>query len=237
MKDGSKMKPPYLQMSHITKTFPGVKALDDVKLDVALGEVHALLGENGAGKSTLVKILSGAHIADSGEILIDGQNAVFHTTKDAEEAGIGIIYQELNLIPQMTVAENIFLGREPKNKMGFINYRKMNADAAKELTELEVDIDTQARLGDLRVGEQQLVEIAKALSLHAKILIMDEPSSALSETEAKKLFTVIDRLRTSGVAIIYITHKLDEIFAIAQKVTVLRDGQYIGTREVKDRSS
>ena len=231
------MSESFLQMRSITKTFPGVKALDQVNMDCSLGEVHALLGENGAGKSTLVKILSGAYTADAGEIHIDGQRVSFNSTKDAEAAGIAIIYQELNLIPEMTVAENVFLGREITNRFGLINYRRMNAEAAKELAELDVDIQTEARVGDLRVGEQQLVEIAKALSLHARILIMDEPSSALSETEVKKLFTVIERLRTSGVGIIYITHKLDEIFAIAQKVTVLRDGQYIGTREVKDTTS
>lgn len=211
--------------------------MDKVNLNISLGEVHALLGENGAGKSTLVKVLSGAYAADSGEIRIEGQTVSFHSTKDAEAAGIAIIYQELNLIPEMTVAENIFLGREPRNRFGFINYRRMKAEAAKELAELDVRIDTETRVGDLRVGEQQLVEIAKALSLHAQVLIMDEPSSALSETEVEKLFTVVERLRTNNVGIIYITHKLDEIFAIAQKVTVLRDGQYIGTRNVSETTS
>jgi len=220
-------------MRHITKTFPGVKALDDVNFEAHLGEVHALLGENGAGKSTLVKILSGVYKLDSGEILINGKPISFFTTKDAKSAGIAIIYQELNLIPQMTVAENIYLGREPKNPLGLIRYGKMKIDAAQELKQLEVDISPDTPVNQLRIGQQQLVEIAKALSLHAKILIMDEPSSALSDTEVELLFKIIRRLKDSGVAIIYITHKLDEIFAIAQKVTVLRDGKYIGTKDME----
>jgi ribose transport system ATP-binding protein len=231
------MARPYLQMRHITKTFPGVKALDDVNFEAHLGEVHALLGENGAGKSTLVKILSGVYKLDSGEILIDGKPISFLTTKDAASAGIAIIYQELNLIPQMTVAENIYLGREPKNPLGLIKYGKMKIDAAQELKQLEVDISPDTPVNQLRIGQQQLVEITKALSLHAKILIMDEPTSALSDAEVELLFKIIRRLKNSGVAIIYITHKLDEIFAIAQKVTVLLDGKYIGTKDVKECDS
>lgn len=227
------MARPYLQMRHITKTFPGVKALDDVNFEARLGEVHALLGENGAGKSTLVKILSGVYKPESGEILINGKPVSFFTTKDAESAGIAIIYQELNLIPQMTVAENIYLGREPKNSLGLIRYGKMKADAAKELKQLEIDISPDTPVNQLRIGQQQLVEIAKALSLYAKIVIMDEPTSALSDAEVELLFKVIRRLKDSGVTIIYITHKLDEIFAIGQKVTVLRDGKYIGTKDVE----
>jgi len=231
------MSQPYLQMKRISKTFPGVKALDDVNFKAHLGEVHALLGENGAGKSTLVKILSGVHKPDSGEILIDGQSVLISTTKDAERLGIAIIYQELNLIPQMTVAENIYLGREPINRLRLIKYRKMKADAAHELKQLAVDISPDTPVGQLRIGQQQLVEITKALSLHAKIVIMDEPTSALSDAEVEILFNVIRRLKDSGVAIIYITHKLDEIFAIAQKVTVLRDGKYIGTRSAEECDS
>ncbi len=231
------MSQPYLQMQHITKAFPGVKALDDVHLDVHLGEVHALLGENGAGKSTLMKVLSGVYQPDAGEITLDGRPVSFQSTRDAEKAGIAIIYQELNLIPQMTVAENIYLGREPRNKLGLVNFSKMRAGAQTELQQLEADISPNARISQIRVGEQQLVEIAKALSLRAKIVIMDEPTSALSETEVNKLFQVIRRLQQSGVAILYITHKLEEIFAIAQRVTVLRDGRYIGTVNVQETDS
>jgi len=227
----------YLRMQDISKSFPGVQALDRVHMEVQPGEVHALLGENGAGKSTLMKILSGVYQPDSGEILIEDRSVQFSDTRAAEQAGIAIIHQELNLIPQMTVAENIYLGREPRTKFGLVDYKTMRQAAETELQQLEVRIPVQARIADLRVGEQQLVEIAKALSLHAKVVIMDEPTSALSETEVEKLFKVIRRLQRTGVAIIYISHKLEEIFAIADKVTVLRDGKYIGTCVVKESTA
>ncbi|NLP10161.1 sugar ABC transporter ATP-binding protein [bacterium] len=227
----------YLRMQDISKSFPGVQALDRVHMEVQPGEVHALLGENGAGKSTLMKILSGVYQPDSGEILIEGRSVQFSDTRAAEQAGIAIIHQELNLIPQMTVAENIYLGREPRTKFGLVDYKTMRQAAETELQQLEVRIPVHARIADLRVGEQQLVEIAKALSLHAKVVIMDEPTSALSETEVEKLFKVIRWLQQNGVAIIYISHKLEEIFAIADKVTVLRDGKYIGTCVVKESTA
>jgi len=222
-----------LEMRQISKSFPGVKALDRVDFEVRAGEVHALLGENGAGKSTLVKILSGALQPDRGEIRLSGEEAAFATTRDAERAGIAIIYQELNLVPQMTVAENIYLGREPRTRFGLIQRTKMKKGAGEELRRLQAEeISVDAVVGQLRIGQQQLVEIAKALSLHARIVIMDEPTSALSESEVEILFRVIKQLQASGVSVIYISHKLDEIFAIAQRVTVLRDGRCIGTREV-----
>jgi len=223
----------YLRMQDISKSFPGVQALDRVHMEVQPGEVHALLGENGAGKSTLMKILSGVYQPDGGEILIEGRSVQFSDTRAAEQAGIAIIHQELNLIPQMTVAENIYLGREPRGKFGLVDYKAMRQAAEMELQQLEGNIPVQAHIADLRVGEQQLVEIAKALSLHAKVVIMDEPTSALSETEVEKL----RRLQQNGVAIIYISHKLEEIFAIADKVTVLRDGKYIGTCVVKESTA
>lgn len=228
------MAEPLLNIRNISKSFPGVKALDDVQLAVYPGQVHALLGENGAGKSTLVKILSGVYKPDQGHMSIQDKPVMFTSTREAEQAGIAIIYQELNLVPEMTVAENIFLGREPRNKLGLIDFKKMKAAARAELEQLGADIAVDIRISDLRIGEQQMVEIAKALSLHTKILIMDEPTSALTESEVERLFDVIRRLQKTGVAIIYISHKLAEIFAIAQKVTVLRDGNYIGTREVQD---
>jgi ribose transport system ATP-binding protein len=228
---------PHLEMRGISKTFPGVKALDDVHFSAHMGEVHALLGENGAGKSTLMKILSGALRADSGDIFIEGKPHFFSSTKGAEEAGISIIYQELNLIPQMTAAENIYLGREPKNRLGIIRNGKMKEDAANELRRLDADFLPDIPVGQLDIGQQQLVEIAKALSLHSKILIMDEPTSSLNDKEVEVLFKVIQRLKQSGVAIIYITHKLDEIFTVAQKVTVLRDGCFIGTKEIDECDS
>jgi ABC-type sugar transport system ATPase subunit len=228
------MSNPILEIKNISKSFPGVQALDKINLDIESGKVHALLGENGAGKSTLVKIISGAHQPDSGTIKMDGKKLKFTTTKVAEQAGVAIIYQELNLIPQMTVAENIFLGREPKTRLGLVDFKKMRADAKKELKQLESDILPNTPVSQLRIGQQQLVEIAKALSLHAKVLIMDEPTSALSDKEVEKLFSVIKQLQKQNVAIIYITHKLEEIFEIAHQVTVLRDGIYIGTKNVDE---
>ena len=189
------MSGPFLQMTNISKSFPGVKALDNVNLNVARGTVHTLLGENGAGKSTLVKILSGVHQPDTGTIKMDDKDVFITSTKTAEQVGIAIIYQELNLIPQMTVAENIFLGREPKTRLGLVDYKKMRLDATKELAQLEPEINPNTPVSQLRIGQQQLVEIAKALSLHAKVLIMDEPTSALTDTEAQKLFNVIRGLQ------------------------------------------
>jgi ribose transport system ATP-binding protein len=231
------MPDPCLVIRHISKAFPGVKALDNVQFDIYSGEVHALLGENGAGKSTLVKILSGVFEPDHGEIMIQGKTVNFTSTREAQQAGIGIIYQELNLVPDMTAAENIFLGREPRNRCGFIDYKKMKIAAKAELAQLGASINVNNKVSHLRMGEQQIIEIAKALSLHARILIMDEQSSALADTESQLLFAVIRRLQKSGVAIIYISHKLDEIFALAQRVTVLRDGKYIGTRNVPEITS
>lgn len=228
---------PYLQIKNTSKSFPGVKALDGVSLEIGAGSVHALLGENGAGKSTLVKILSGVHAPDQGTILLEGRPVTFANTRDAEAAGIGIIYQELNLIPQMTVAENIFLGREPRTKLGLLDYKTMRRNAARELEPLQADIDPDTTVSRLPVGQQQLVEIARALSLHARVLIMDEPTSALSDKEVEKLFQVVRKLKEQNVAVIYISHKLEEIFAIADRVTVLRDGKYIGTREVSEVDS
>lgn len=227
----------HLIMSGIEKSFPGVKALDDVRMEVKLGEIHALLGENGAGKSTLMKILSGVYKPDAGTVQLDGQQVQFENTKEAENAGISIIYQELNLIPHMTVAENIFLGREPRTRWGTIDRKKMRTDALKELNRLNAAIAPRAFVADLRIGEQQLVEIAKALSLHARIVIMDEPTSALSDAEVEKLFSIIKNLKAKNVGVIYISHKLEEIFAVADRVTVLRDGKYIGTRNVNETTS
>ena len=228
------MSQPILEIRNITKSFPGVRALDQVSLDIYPGKVHALLGENGAGKSTLVKILSGAHQPDSGFIKMNGNEIKFANTRIAEQAGVAIIYQELNLIPQMTVAENIFLGKEPKTKLGLIDFKKMHKDATAELEQLEPTIQPTTPVNLLRIGQQQLVEIAKALSLHAKVLIMDEPTSALTDTEVEKLFSVIKQLQTQNVAIIYITHKLEEIFEIGHQVSVLRDSKYIGTKNVAE---
>lgn len=220
-------------MNGIAKRYPGVVALDGVNLEVARGEVHILLGENGAGKSTLVKILAGAVQRDAGTISLDGRACEFATPRAAQEAGVSIIYQEFNLVPDLTVAENIFLGREPRAVIpGLIGQARMKADATRLLLELEVAIDAGAVVAQLGVAEQQMVEVAKALSIDAKILVMDEPTSALSDKEITQLFKVIRTLRERGVAIIYISHRMEELFQIGDRVTVLRDGRYVATREI-----
>ncbi len=213
-------------MEHISKSFPGVKALDDVTFNLRKGEVMALLGENGAGKSTLMKILSGVYTRDDGEIIVEGKSVPAMTQKTASELGIAIIHQELNMCQHLTVAENMFLGREPL-KHGIINRRKMTEDAKAILSRLGVDIDPDTITGELQVSKQQMVEIAKALSINAKVLIMDEPTSALTAREIEELFTIIRQLRSEGCGIVYISHRLEELKQIADRVTIMRDGRYI----------
>jgi D-xylose transport system ATP-binding protein len=220
-----------LKMEHIVKEFPGVKALDDVNFEARAGEVLALMGENGAGKSTLMKVLGGVwpYPTYQGEIFIKGERARFKSPREAMDAGIAIIHQELNLIPELTVAENIFLDRQPTNALGAINWRRMNADATALLGELGLsDVRPTDQVKHIAVGKQQLVEIAKALSKNARILILDEPTSALSDKEVTELFRVIRGLRQAGVCLCYISHKMEEIEAIADRVVVLRDGRTIG---------
>jgi ribose transport system ATP-binding protein len=225
--------PAILQMKGIAKRYPGVVALDGVDLEVRRGEVHILLGENGAGKSTLMKILAGAVQRDAGTIALDGRECELATPRAAQTAGVSIIYQEFNLVPHLTVAENIFLGREPRGPVpGLIGTARLRADAARLLRELEVAIDPGAVVADLGVAEQQMVEVAKALSVEAKILVLDEPTSALSDKEIAQLFKVIRALRARGVALIYISHRMEELFQIGDRVTVMRDGRYIATREI-----
>ncbi len=220
--------PVILEMRDITKRFPGVVALQDVSLAVRAGEVHALVGENGAGKSTLMRVLSGVYADFEGELVIDGEPVSFHDTRDAQDAGIAMIHQELNLVPELTVYENIFLGREHRNKVGALDRASMRRASEALMGRLGLDIDSSRAVDRLRVGQRQLVEIAKALSLDTRIIVMDEPTSALSEAEVGHLFRVIGGLREHGVAIIYISHRLDEIFALADRVTVLRDGRVVG---------
>jgi ribose transport system ATP-binding protein len=226
-----KLKPePLLEVRNITKRFPGVLALDNVSLQFMPGEVHAVVGENGAGKSTLMKIMAGAYIPDSGEIYLNGEKVTFAHPKEGHEKGISIIYQEFNLLPERTVAHNIFLGREP-SKFGVIDVRQMNKQAEAVLREIGVEkmISPTAIASSLSVAEQQLVEIAKAISFKAKVLIMDEPTAALTYTEVKLLDDLIVRLKERGMAVIFISHRLVEVFAIAEKITVLKDGQLINT--------
>ena len=227
---------PVLEMRGICKTFPGVIALDDVNLTLHGGEVHVLLGENGAGKSTLMKIMSGAYRKDAGEILIDGHDANIQSPRDALTRGIRVIYQELNLVPHLSVAENIYLGAEPTWLVGLIDWRRLFRETARLLADLGMDIAPATPLHRLSLAQRQMVEIAKALNdppsgsgTGARILVMDEPTSALTTREVDQLFALIGRLTARGVAIVYITHRLDEVYRIGQRVTVLRDGRHITT--------
>ena len=221
------MNQPYLEARNITKRFPGVLALDHVNLRVMSGQVNALVGENGAGKSTLMNILSGVYPDYEGEVLVEGEVQHFQSVTDAQQKGIAIIHQELNVIPYLNVAENMFLGREPLNVFGLIDKRRMHREAKELLQRLHCEVDTHTPMIDLRVGQQQIVEIAKALSLKAKVLIMDEPTSSLSEGETILLFDLIRELKSQGVGIVYISHKMDEIKQLADYVTILRDGRFI----------
>jgi ribose transport system ATP-binding protein len=222
--------PPLLEMTGITKRFPGVIALDDVNFAAFGHEIHALMGENGAGKSTLVKILTGVYHPDDGQITLGGQTIRPTDPRSAQQHGIAIIHQELNQVPELTVQENFFLGRETRNAFGMIDQRKMRLEARKWLREIGLTIDPDRKLRELRVAERQLLEIAKAISLQARVLVMDEPTTALSSDEVAQLFEIIRHLRDSGMAIIYISHRMDEIFAISNRITVLRDGRLVGSK-------
>jgi ribose transport system ATP-binding protein len=216
----------------ITKSFPGVLALNKVDLRIYAGKVNAIVGENGAGKSTLMNILSGVYTCYDGDLLLDGKKITFKDTTDARYAGISMIHQELQLVPYLSIAENIYLGREPLTRVGTIDSGKMQSDASEILKKLEFDTDVRQNVSSLRVGQQQIVEIAKALSFDARVLIMDEPTSALSESETTVLFKLIRALTAKGVAIVYITHKMDELTQLADYVTVFRDGCYISESAV-----
>src|SRR5579863_5129439 len=219
-----------VEMRRIDKSFPGVHALRGARFDLKAGEVHALMGENGAGKSTLMKVLTGVNQPDSGEILIDGKPVTAPNPRAAQGLGVSIIHQELHLMNHLSAAQNIFIGREPRRLFGcFTDERQANADAAALFRRMKVDIDPRAEVGHMTVARQQLVEIAKALSFNAKVLIMDEPSSALNETEVEHLFAIIEDLKAHGVGVVYITHKMDEVKRIADRITVMRDGQTIDT--------
>jgi ABC-type sugar transport system ATPase subunit len=221
-----------LAAREISKSFPGVKALDRVRIDVRRGRLNAVLGENGAGKSTLMNILAGVLQPDEGEIVLEGRPVSFRSPREAQERGISIIFQELNLIPHLSVAENIFLGREPLSPFGLIDYRELHRRGRDLLGRLQLDVAPTTPVARLRVGQQQVVEIAKALSFDARVIIMDEPTSAITLQEVEVLFNLIDQLKGQGVGIIYITHKLDELPRIADDVTIMRDGRFIDAREV-----
>ena len=224
---------PLLEMRNVSKTFPGVKALQDVSLTLAKGEVLALLGENGAGKSTLMKVLGGAHRPDSGEILIDGKSLEIHSPHESQSAGIAIIYQEFNLVPGLSAADNIFLGQE-KTRAGFIARGEERRKAAELFKRLEIEINPDELCRNLTVAQQQIVEIAKALSLDARILVMDEPSAALTTREVERLYAIIRELKSQGIGIVYISHRLEEIFLACDRISVLRDGRNVGEKRVDE---
>ena len=234
-KSGAKPGSEYLMsVSGVRKEFPGVLALDDVSFRLRPGTVHALMGENGAGKSTLMKILAGVYTPDAGEFFLRGVPVQLNSPLDALENGIAMIHQELNLMPFMTVAENIWIRREPKNGLGLVDHRTMNRMTAELFNRLRINIHPQTQVRDLSVANRQMVEIAKAVSYESDVLIMDEPTSTLTEREVQHLFTIIRDLRAQGIGIVYITHKMNELFEIADEVSVFRDGKYIGTHTSKD---
>lgn len=223
-----------VEMKDISVEFPGVKALDGVRFNAIPGEVHVLLGENGAGKSTIMKVLAGVNTNYTGTIRWKGEEITARSVEEQRERGVGIIFQELNLLDNLTVAENMFLGRQPVTKTGNVDWKKMNTEARKLLDDIHSDIDEKALVSKLTVGQKQMVEIAKSMSYHCDILIMDEPTSALTEKEVDSLFELIHRLTASGVAIVYISHRLAEIKKIGDRITILRDGKYVETAYLKD---
>jgi len=226
-----------LEMRNIVKEFPGVRALDGVSFTLEAGEFHSLVGENGAGKSTLMKVLSGVYPYGTyeGDILIEDTVRHFSGIRDAENAGIAIIFQELSLVKELTVGENIFLGQAP-SKLGVVDWSALYHRAGNLLRDLHLNIDPRTPVGDLGIGQQQLVEIAKALSKNARILVLDEPTAALTESEVETLFTILRDLKARGVGMIYISHKLDEVFEMSDRITVLRDGRTVGTHKATDIS-
>lgn len=221
-----------LTMEHISKSFPGVRALDDVKLELNKGEIHALMGENGAGKSTLVKVLTGVYIPEDGTMIYNNNTISPKTPQEAQKLGISTVYQEVNLCPNLTVAENIYIGRQPR-KVGKINWSKMNEDAEELLKSLNVDIDVKEQLSSYSVAIQQMVAIARAVDISAGLLILDEPTSSLDNKEVEELFSVLNKLKDKEMSIIFITHFIDQVYAITDKITILRNGKYIGTFETK----
>lgn len=216
-----------LELKQISKHYPGVKALEDVSLRLFAGEVHALLGENGAGKSTLVKVMTGAQSKDRGDILFLGQKQHFNTPMDAQKAGISTVYQEVNLVPNLTVAQNLFLGHEPR-RLGLIHFKKMYADARAVLTQFKLDIDVTTSLSDHSIAVQQLIAIARGVAMSAKVLVLDEPTASLDAKEVQVLFGILNQLKAKGVAIVFITHFLDQVYQVSDRITVLRNGRFIG---------
>ena len=226
-----------IEMTGISKAFNGNNVLTDVEFSIRKGEIHALMGENGAGKSTLMKILTGIYARDSGEVKVKGELVDFKNPKEAERAGIAVIHQELNILPDLTVAENLFLGNEKTfGKSGILKTREMNRDAKKILAELGLTIDVKTVARELSVGKQQIIEIAKAMSSNAEVIVMDEPTAALTDREIETLFQTIRALQATGVSFVYISHRMEEIFALCDRITILRDGHFVGVRDIKATS-
>jgi ribose transport system ATP-binding protein len=227
------MKEAVLEAKQICKSFGTVQVLKNVNFEIRKGEIHVLMGENGAGKSTIIKIISGVYTKDSGQVLLDGREIEFHGPKEAMDAGIRVIHQEINMVNTLTVAENIFLGSYPTTKHGSIDWKKMNSEAEKALEVLGDVIDVRQKVEKLSIAKQQMIEIAKALSVEPKVLIMDEPTAALNDQETDQLFELLESLKSRGVSIIYITHRFSEIYRLADRVTVLRDGENVATVDVE----
>lgn len=226
-----------IEMTGISKAFDGNTVLKDVQFSLQKGEIHALMGENGAGKSTLMKILTGIHVHDTGEIKLNGELVNFKNPKEAERAGIAVIHQELNILPDLTVAENLFLGNEKVyGKSGILKTKQMNAEAKKILSALGLDEDVKTLTGELSVGKQQIIEIAKAMSSNAEVIIMDEPTAALTDREIESLFETIKGLQANGVSFVYISHRMEEIFSICDRITILRDGDFVGVKKIRETS-
>ncbi|MEU5134779.1 MULTISPECIES: sugar ABC transporter ATP-binding protein [Streptomyces] len=229
---GTAVADPVLEARSVSKRFPGVVALDDVSFALRAGEVHALVGENGAGKSTLIKVLTGVYRSDEGEVRVSGEPVRFSRPFEAQQAGISTIYQEVNLVPLMSVARNIFLGREPKNRLGLIDFSRMNRETTELLDGFGVRVDPKRPLHTLGIGTQQMVALARAVSVQARVVIMDEPTSSLEPREVETLFRVIENLRGQGIAVLYVSHRMDELYRVCDRVTVLRDGRHIHTGEL-----
>ncbi|GJF31780.1 sugar ABC transporter ATP-binding protein [Kitasatospora sp. NE20-6] len=225
---------PVLEARGVSKRFPGVVALDDVSFTLRPGEAHALVGENGAGKSTLIKVLTGVHRPDDGELLLSGNPVSFARPSEAQQAGISTIYQEVNLVPLMSVARNIFLGREPVKRLGLIDFPRMHREAAELLAGFGIDVDPRRPLHTLGIGTQQMVALARAVSVDAQVVVMDEPTSSLEPREVETLFRVVGELRARGIAILYVSHRMDELYRLCERVTVLRDGRHIHTGDLAD---
>jgi ribose transport system ATP-binding protein len=225
---------PAVELRAVSKRFAGVRALDAVSLDLLHGEVHALVGENGAGKSTLIKVFTGVHRPDEGDVRYLGEEVAFNSPREAQAAGISTIYQEVNLVPTLSVAHNLFLGHEPRNRVGLVDFARMRREARATLARYGIDVDVRRRLGELGLGVQQMVAVARALSSDSQVVIMDEPTSSLEPREVDLLIGVIDHLRRQNVAVLYVTHKLDEVFRVCQRVTVLRDGRLVHSGPVPE---